>query len=163
MKSISHKKIAGFTMMELVLVIMLTAVVAGIGSLIMAQGLRAYLNFQNISVADWQMRVALENMTREIRSLRYPSDITTATTTQFSFVDNNAKSVSYSLSGTNLMENTAVLANGVTSMTFYYYNNTLALTTIPSAIILVELVITFNINNTTTTTQLFWFPRNTIA
>ena len=142
---------------------MLVGVIASIGSLIMAQGLRGYLDFQNMSAADWEMRVGLETMTREIRNLRYPSDITVATATQFSFVDNNAKSVSFSLSGTNLMENSQILAAGVSSMTFTYYNSSLAVTTTPSAIILVELDITFTINNTTTTTQLFWFPRNTIA
>jgi prepilin-type N-terminal cleavage/methylation domain-containing protein len=160
MKIITYKKSAGFTLIELVLVIMIVSIVAVIGSKIMGQGLRAYLDFQNMSAADWQMRVALETMTREIRNLRYPSDITA---TQFSFVDNNGKSVSFSLSGTSLMENSQILADGVTAMTFTYYNSSILTTTTPSAIILVELDITFNNNNTLTTTQLFWFPRNTIA
>jgi prepilin-type N-terminal cleavage/methylation domain-containing protein len=163
MMKLSSKKTVGFTLIELVLVIMLVSIVAVIGSVVLGQGMHAFVDFQNITDADWQIRVALETMTREIRNIRYSSDITVASATQLSFVDNNGKSVSFSLSGNTLMENSQVLADGISSMTFTYYNSALSITTTPSAVVLVELQITFTKNNTSTTTQLFWFPRNTIA
>ena len=157
------KKSIGFTLIELVLVIALVSIIALIGVVILNQGFHAYLDLQNTTTADGQLRIALETMGREIRNLRSPTDISVATATQYSFVDINGKSVSFSYSGGNLLENSQVLASGVSAMNFTYYNSELAQTTSASAVALVQLSITFTANNTSTTTQLIWFPRNTQA
>lgn len=163
MKIKYSRKNRGFTLIELILVMMIVSVVAAIGSYILAQGAHAFIDLQDMTDADWQMRVALETMTREIRNIRFPSDISTATSTQLSFVDNNGKSVSFSYSGTTILENSQVLADGITALTFTYYNSSLAITTTPALIALVEMDVTFTKNNTSTGTQLFWFPRNMIT
>ncbi|MDR3476531.1 MAG: prepilin-type N-terminal cleavage/methylation domain-containing protein [Gammaproteobacteria bacterium] len=123
----SLKKTGGFTLIELVVVIMVISIIAAIGSRILSQSFSNYFKNKNLVESDWQPRIALERMQRDIRSVRSPSDISTATATSFVFVDTDGNTIAYSLSGTSLMHQinggtAQVLADGIQSLTFAYFD-----------------------------------------
>ena len=75
----------------------------------------------------WDGRLSLDRITREIRTIKDSTSVTTASAAQFRFIDTGNKDITYSLSGTNLnrTENgTAnLLAENVSSLSFTYYNS----------------------------------------
>lgn len=90
----------GFTLAELlVAAVILAFVMAGILGL-QQQGQRAYLLGSNRVETQQNARVALDLMTRELRSAQSVSTITSST--DLTFVDQCGNSVHYALSGTNL-------------------------------------------------------------
>jgi prepilin-type N-terminal cleavage/methylation domain-containing protein len=115
----------GFTLVEMVLVIVLVGIIAGIGSTILAGGFKAYITSKNLSQAEWQGRIAIERLTRELRTVRSATalDLTLVPNTAITFTDTNANVISYTLSGTTLMRNAQPLADDISSLSFSYIAN----------------------------------------
>jgi prepilin-type N-terminal cleavage/methylation domain-containing protein len=110
-----------FSLIELIIVMVIASIIAISANLLLLGGFSAYSSGNNASYSDWQARVALERMARDIRSIRSTGDISTATSTALTFVDINGNNVSYTLSGTRLMLNNKVLADNVQNLNFTYY------------------------------------------
>jgi len=110
----------GFTLIELIMVIVICCILANIGSYVLIAGFNAYTTNQNIMTANNQARMALERMTRDIHSVNSSASITTATSSQFSFVNISGTSITYQLTGTKLMRTAQVLADNVSSLSFSY-------------------------------------------
>lgn len=113
----------GFSLVEMVAVIVILGVVGSIGAVIMGKGFQAYFMGQDIANSDWQGRLALERITRELRDVRAPADLTGSLGSpdnQLDFKDTAGNSITYSLSGTTLMRNAQPLADGITGLTFTY-------------------------------------------
>ncbi len=151
---ISLKKQRGFTLIEAVVVIILMSIIAVVASVGMSQGFNSFFASQHVTDADWQGRYALERMSREIHVVRSPSDIKTASANQFSFNDINGNPISYTLSGTSLMRNTQILADGIQSVAFSYFDINGAATTTLTNIryITINLNVTLNNSNFTLST-----------
>ncbi len=113
----------GFTLIELVIVIIIIGIVAGVSSMMIAQGVTGSQGAEQQDAIAWQTRVALSRMEREIRTAD-PNKITTATSTQFIFQDADGNTVNYQLSGTQLLRNSKVLADDIGSFSFLYYSKT---------------------------------------
>jgi prepilin-type N-terminal cleavage/methylation domain-containing protein len=137
------KKYFGFTLVEMVIVNAITGIIAVIASKILNQAFYGYVTNKNIIDANWQGQSALERMTRELHMIRSPSDITTATASQISFIDINGNAINFNLSGSSLMRNTQILADGISNLTFTYLNSNGSSTATPSAIRYIK--ISFNI------------------
>lgn len=120
MHTISKQK--GFTLIELIMVIVLLGIIAIVSSRVLIQGLNAFITGQNVVEANWQGQLALERMTRDIRALRSPSDISTATASQLVFTDTTGTTITYALSGTTLTRNGQALANGIAGFTLSYFD-----------------------------------------
>jgi prepilin-type N-terminal cleavage/methylation domain-containing protein len=157
------KKSLGFTLIELILVIAVLAIISAVGSRIVAKGLTGYIASQNMIDSDWQARIALESMTREIRNIRSVSNITIATPTRLTFVDTFGITIDYTLSGTNLMEGAQVLADGISTLSFTYYDNNYASTLIIANINVIQINMTVTQGNTNYPLQVFIFPRNKVT
>jgi hypothetical protein len=71
-------------------------------------------------------------MTQEIRRLRDDQSIDTATSSQFRFFDADDRDIDYSLSGSDLMRNSDILASNVDSITFTYYDSSGAVLSPPT-------------------------------
>jgi prepilin-type N-terminal cleavage/methylation domain-containing protein len=112
----------GFTLIELVMVIALLAIITKIASVILSQGLGGYIAAKNITEADWQARLAMSRMTREIRMIRSANDFTLRTASELAFVDLNGTSIDYKLAGTSLMRNSQILADNISNLIFSYYD-----------------------------------------
>jgi prepilin-type N-terminal cleavage/methylation domain-containing protein len=154
------KKNAGFSLIEIVMVIIIIGIIAAIASRILMQGVSAYLTNINIINSDWQGRIALERMVRDIRAIRSPTDITTASASTLAFTNTSGTSISYTLSGSTITLNGNVLADGIASLTFTYYDSSNAITATPSAIRYILISINVTQNNTNLTLNTSVYPRN---
>lgn len=115
----------GFTMVELVIVIVLVGVIAMTASILIGQAAKTYQSSDNYSAISNQGRLALEMMAREIRLLRSPADITSscaAATTALNFTDTNGTPVTYSFAGSTLSAGGVPLADNLTAFTITYYD-----------------------------------------
>jgi len=116
------KKHGGFTLVELLIVIVITGILAALGSKMLASGFTAYVTARDLGKSDWQGMIAIERLSRELRTIRSAtsSDLTISPTSQITFVDNEANNISYTLSGTTLMRNSEPLADGISNLSFSY-------------------------------------------
>lgn len=112
----------GVTLIELTMVIVIVGVLAGASSMYIKEtiDLWRFLSFRNEVVA--QGRTALIRMEREMRQVKDKDSISTASATQFQFTDINDNSINFYLSGNNLMRNSDILANNVTTLNFTYFD-----------------------------------------
>lgn len=141
------KKYSGFTLLELVIVIMIVSIVGIFASRLMNTGFSAYLAGKQSIDTDWQGKIALEWMTRDLRAIRSSSAITTATATQLVFVDTDNTTIDYQLSGTNLLRNSQIVADGIGSLAFTYYTSAGVATTTASAIRYINIQLNITKNN----------------
>jgi len=115
----------GFTLAELLVVTAIIGMVmAGIFTL-QQQGQQAYLLGSNRIEAQQNARIALDLMTRDLRTALSVASIPSGQ--DITFVDENGNSIRYSLAGTTLNRTDPVngliaLMGGVQSLTFTYYS-----------------------------------------
>jgi len=109
----------------MVLVLVILGVIAALGSTLLSSGFNAYFTGRDVINAKWQGQLALERLTRDLRTVRSATagDLTITPTTQISFINSSGTSVSYSLSGTTLMRNSQPLADGISALNFSYIAN----------------------------------------
>jgi len=114
----------GFTLTELLVVTAVLAVVLGAVILIQQKGQEAYVMGSNRVETQQNARVALELMTRELRSATAVTAISSST--DLTFTDQNGVSVQYQLASGNLTRkasgSTETLIGGVQSLAFSYYS-----------------------------------------
>src|SRR6267378_4088291 len=120
----------GFTLIEMIVALVIAGVLATIGARVMSSGFSTYFVGRELARAAIQGTLALERMTRDLRSIRSATaaDLPTMTATTISFVDANgntntyalaAGSVTYSLNGGAAQP----LADNVSNLTFTYLQN----------------------------------------
>lgn len=162
-KMMKAKGQIGFTLIEITLVIMLLGLISVAVMRFYSSSLIATQTMQNTGDALSQARLALERMVIDIRAIRSTSDITTKTATNLVFTDINNNTFNYNLSGTNLLCNSQVLASGVNSLTFAYYDSTGTVTATLSSIRYIKITINVTKNNTdfTLTTSVYLREMNT--
>jgi prepilin-type N-terminal cleavage/methylation domain-containing protein len=157
----------GFTLIEFIIVIMLVSIIASVSSTLLSQGFTGYSNNKNINNADWQARTAIERMQRDLRAIRSPIAIVTATATQLVFVNYQGNTISYFLDNNSLMRQTnnnpmQVLADGVQSLTFNYLDSNGAATSTPNDICYISINLNIVLNKTKYTIATAVYPRNTL-
>ncbi|MFA6349457.1 MAG: type II secretion system protein [Candidatus Omnitrophota bacterium] len=131
-KRVKTKLVRGFTLIELVMVMVLVGILAGIGVPMLMQTVDAWSfnsQFQDNSV--FSAIVAMNRMSREIRRLKDDASVTAATASQFSFDDINSNAITFDLSGNTLMRNTDGLSDYVSSLSFTYYDDNDAVIAVP--------------------------------
>jgi prepilin-type N-terminal cleavage/methylation domain-containing protein len=135
------KRQRGFTLIELVLVILLVGILSLSVSRFIAQSMRSYLAAENVTDTTWQARLAYSRLMRDLRQIRSPTDLTTFTSSQLTFTDMTGATFSYVFTGTTLTLNGAVLANGITG-TFAYYTNAYVTTAVVNSIQFITFALT---------------------
>jgi prepilin-type N-terminal cleavage/methylation domain-containing protein len=137
----------GFTLIEIVMTIVLISILGGLAAVIILQGVRAYSDEDSRSDIHYQTRIAVERIARESRQI---SDCTTINVPAnpggtFSFLDiNTGLTVTFSISGTDLLRNADRLASGInsaqSSFSFLATNGTL--TTLCPAVWFIDISVT---------------------
>ena len=118
---ITRQKQNGFTLVEIIMVIIILSIIATVGSQVMSNGFTAYLSGRDMVDAEWQGRYAMQRMSRELRDVRSATagDLVMGAN-QITFTDINANTITYALAGTTLTRNGTALADGVSALEFYY-------------------------------------------
>lgn len=114
----------GVTLIELVMVIVITGILAGLGAMYISEVVDSWntVSYRSETVA--QTRSAMGRMSRRIRSVKNTTAVTAASAGRLQFVASDGAATNYNLSGGSLLENNAVLATGVAKLNFTYYNAT---------------------------------------
>lgn len=107
----------GFTLIELVVVIVVTGIIAGIVAALIMQAAGAYSDEQLRSGVQYQARLAVERISREARQVRRCADITAPAnpSATLQFTDITGSAVSFAVAGGSLTRGVDVLSSGVTS------------------------------------------------
>jgi prepilin-type N-terminal cleavage/methylation domain-containing protein len=142
----SHRT-SGFTLVEFILVMVVLSVLSMLALPVIKAGFNGYFVQKSLREANWQGRLALERMTREIASFPSSQSITLATSSALSFTDNTNTSVRYELVGTRLERNDLSLAEGVQSIHFFYGDSNGESTTVIENIRYVGILFTVIENN----------------
>ncbi len=166
----------GWTLVELVVVIVILALVAAIGTGLLSSMFRSYFASRDMTSSDGQSRAAFERMTRELRQVRSATAtyLDPASTAQFRFIDSDGNGVCfYRDAATNRLMRSAdgpATACGTTSaqrlsdfvagLSFFYYANDLSTTAVPASVYYVTVRVDVQDNNVSDTLRATIHPRN---
>jgi len=94
----------GFTLIEMVVTLLVAAVLFGLGATVISGGFRTYFLGREITQNDWQGRLALERMTRELRIVRTPTaaDLSISAAGQITFTDFAGNTIVYRQTGNTI-------------------------------------------------------------
>jgi prepilin-type N-terminal cleavage/methylation domain-containing protein len=148
------KRCAGFSLVELIVVIVLTGILAALGAQMLGKTVESFAFSRDVTKGDWQARVALERLTRDLRMVRAPANLTIVPATAITFSDTDGNNVNYSLSSSSLMRNTQPLADGISGLAFTYLRsdgNTVETTT---SSLVYYITVSFDVSRSTATTSL---------
>lgn len=156
--SLSILRQFGFTLVELIVVIVVLGIVASMGAIVVRDGMLGYLRGREMTSADWQGRLALERIARELRDIAPSSggvdNITPAScgSSSFVFSDINAAPISYTQSANTLLRNAQPLADDVGGLRFYcLQSDGQTYTTTPAAVYYVTVSMVIATTNTSAT------------
>lgn len=113
----------GYTLMEMVSVITIMSIVGSLASFVVIQSMQVYAFAVPSMEASYQARLASRRMVEDVRELGDPASISTLTSTAFTFDDAATNTVSYALSGTDLLRNGDRIARSVSGLTFEYWKS----------------------------------------
>ncbi len=157
----------GFSLVELIVVIVVLGIVASMGAIVVRDGMLGYLRGREITGADWQGRLALERITRELRDVAAPNFSNIAATacdaTTFTFSDVTSTPISYTQNTTTLLRNGQPLADNlaVNGLRFYcLQSDGQTYTTTPSAVYYVTVSMIVSTANTSATYRATVKPRS---
>lgn len=149
-------KQVGFTLIEMIIVIIVVLILISVSTTILVQEFKIFYTGKNLIEADWQGRVALERITRDLRTL---AKITSFNDSSIIFNDINGEAVTYSLNNSNQLVYSSsttpivTLADNIQTLTFTYYDfngQGFVNNTPPSTTDIRYITITLNIVNNST-------------
>jgi len=120
--------VRGFTLLEVIITLVIAGVLATIGATLMSGGLRSYSLGRELAQDSAQGTLALERMTRDLRSVRSAADLTTIGASTITFVNVDGDTISYALSAGSVTRSqnggtAQPLAANVSSLAFTYLKN----------------------------------------
>lgn len=116
------RKIFGFTMMEMVVVIVIISILAAASGRVINQGFSTYTSSKDMTLNTAQARMAMQRLSNDLRNIPSPASITAIGSNQIVFVDESGTTVTFVLTGTDLTRNSQILANNVSSFVLTYFD-----------------------------------------
>ena len=157
-------RLAGFTLIEVVITLIIIGVLATIGATLMSRGFLSYFVGSEIARDDAQGRLALERMARELRTVRSTADLNVGVANQVTITDFDRNVIVYRRNaGTSQLERSQdggatflPLADNVSTLTISYLQNDGVTATAVAAniyyITVLLTIVTSNVNVTYRTT-----------
>lgn len=143
----------GFTIIELIMVIVIVGFIFGLAGSMLATGFRSYFLSENISSSASMANIAMSNMMREIEGAQSFSSVAATSVT---FVNAAGNTITYDLNGTTLertdSNGTQPVCKSLSSFTFAYYDSTLVTTATLASIVYVTAQVTLTVGNNQTYT-----------
>ncbi|AHE68387.1 competence type IV pilus minor pilin ComGF [Legionella oakridgensis] len=126
----------GFTLIEILLVIVLISIVAGIAGMILREGFRSYSAGKPIIAVAGKANIAADNLMREIQSAE---SLEVVSGSGLTFINQQGQTIVVDLNGTTLRRNVngggaQPLCTNVSSASFAYFNSGFASTGTASAV-----------------------------
>ncbi|MBT3182318.1 MAG: prepilin-type N-terminal cleavage/methylation domain-containing protein [Deltaproteobacteria bacterium] len=139
---VSNEK-RGFTLVELILSILIISAIFVVMAQILTTGLDSYRLVVNRREALQGVRLAVNMMEGELQTIADPAtEIGSITSTSMQFTNAGGQSVTYSISGSDLLRNSKVLANNVGAASgFSYYTSGGSTTTDPAQVYRIDIVV----------------------
>lgn len=115
----------GFSLVEMVVVIVIVGIVFAIGATLLGRLFTAFFAERDIAIGEWQGLIALERVSRELREIRSPAELTISPSNRILFTNLDGVQVEYLLSGTSLTRSSSdtaalALADNVGGLAFFY-------------------------------------------
>ena|SRR3989338_1357498 len=123
MKGQELKRQRGFTLVELILVMVLIGAIFAVGSIILLRALDSYQYTTERAALLERSRYCVDRVVREFQLLG-TGDLTNVGATSIQFVDDLGNNTSFNLNGTDLRRGNDVLCSNVTNLAFTCYNST---------------------------------------
>ncbi len=167
-KLFRHCLANGFSLLEMIMVTVLLGILAAVAAPIMSSGFNAYFTGKDISETDWHARVALERLSRELRTIRAPADLTITSVSDITFTDVDGNTIRFCM-GTvgscpgaagELMRNAQPLASGISGLTFSYLTRAGAATVVVAQVFYINVGFTATQNAIIKPFQATVSPRN---
>jgi len=139
----------GFSLIELIVVILVLVIVAGAAVTFLQQGTTAYLRGKPTAMVAEKTNLAVDNLMREIESAE---SVTTIGTTGLTFVNQDGEVIVIDLSGTTLRRNVnaggvQTLCTNVTALTFAYFTTGFATTAVAANVSFLTMTVTVTQDN----------------
>jgi len=137
----------GYTLIEIMVVIVIIGVVASMGMPFVVEAVEAWITTQEERDSLFVARLAMQRMVREIRQLEDTSTIATFTQAEFEFdkfEDAGPVNITFSQSGTSLLRNANELAYGLVDpggLVFEYLDQSLQATAVRDEIKMVRITL----------------------
>ncbi len=132
----SLKNGAGFTLIELVIVITIIGIITGVVAFTLLGAVDAWTFKFNRSELLSDGRLAMNRMVREIREIKNRGNVTKAKSSEFRFINTSDVDIKYKLDNGDLLNRTEdgtknLLAEYVSDLTFTYFDSSGATIAIP--------------------------------
>lgn len=149
----------GFTLVEMIIVIVIVGAIFAVGSLVLGRTFESYALTRQTADVDWQGRVAMERMVRELREIRSATSadlsISATSTNPIYFYSVDGSPICFVLSSGSLRRGVDApgaggcatslqpLADNVTAngLNFYYYRNDGVATSTPSEVFFITVTL----------------------
>lgn len=155
------KKRQGFTLIEIIIVMVLIGILGGAISPFIYNLSKIIILEYSLGGVNTQARVAMERMSRELRVIRSNTSADlTAATDAISSTTINGDTIGFSLSGSNLMRNSQILASNVSDLTFTYYDSSGATTATVTDMKFIRIDLTLTQNNSSANLNTVVYPRS---
>ena len=121
-KKIVMKNQSGYTMLELVLVIALLGIIAGVVARMFIWGVDIFTFVSNRKDVLQTSRIGMEVLVRDLRSVKSAIDINSATGNQFDFYNLDDENIVFVYSSGTLTRNSNSMVEGLSAFQFTYYD-----------------------------------------